>query len=179
MVMSTLKAKLMPTRFDGMSPLMAAIVGYVIGEAYTTPEIAEMTVGESDNLVYIRKAGAIGFVGIQSLEDLRDNWNRLLDAAGLTPEERKEAVALFYSRVETLPGVVTIFPCSDQIVIDQFNPELSRLPIADRRKISDPPSPRYHPIPPGSCACFLTGLAPDEHRFPLQPEVVLPAKASP
>ena len=60
--------------------------------------------GESDNLVYIRKAGAIGFDGIQSLEDLRDNWNRLLDAADLTPEERKEAVALFYSRVETLPG---------------------------------------------------------------------------
>ncbi len=59
---------------------------------------------ESDNLVYIRKSGAIGFDGIQSLEDLRDNWNRLLDAAGLTPEERKEAVALFYSRVETLPG---------------------------------------------------------------------------
>ncbi len=102
--MSTLKAKLMPTRFDDMSPLMAAIVGYVLGEAYTTPEIAEITVGESDNLVYIRKAGAIGFDGIQSLEDLRDNWNRLLDAAGLTPEERKEAVALFYSRVETLPG---------------------------------------------------------------------------
>jgi hypothetical protein len=33
MVMSALKAKLMPTRFDGMSPLMAAIVGYVLGEA--------------------------------------------------------------------------------------------------------------------------------------------------
>ncbi|MGC8624755.1 MAG: hypothetical protein ACP5VQ_05765 [Phycisphaerae bacterium] len=51
-----------------------------------------------------RDSGAIGFDGIQSLEDLRDNWNRLLDAAGLTPEERKEAVTLFYSRVETLPG---------------------------------------------------------------------------
>ena len=104
MEMSTLKAKLKPTRFPGMSPLMAAIVGYVLGESFTTPEISEITVGESDNLVYIRKSGAIGFDGIQSLEDLRDNWNRLLDAAGLTPEERKEAVAVFYSRVETLPG---------------------------------------------------------------------------
>ncbi len=55
-------------------------------------------------LVYIRKSGSIGFDGIQSLQDLRDNWNRLLDAAGLAPEERKEAVALFYLRVETLPG---------------------------------------------------------------------------
>ena len=32
MVMSTLKAKLMLTRFDDISPLMAAIVGYVLGE---------------------------------------------------------------------------------------------------------------------------------------------------
>ncbi|MGC8560815.1 MAG: hypothetical protein ACP5O1_09065 [Phycisphaerae bacterium] len=102
--MSTLKPKLNPTRFPDMSPLMAAIVGYVLGESYTTPEISEIMVGESDNLVYIRKSGAVGFDGMQSLEDLRDNWNRLLDAAGLTPEERKEAVALFYSRVETVPG---------------------------------------------------------------------------
>ena len=104
MDMSTLKSKLKPTRFPEMSPLMAAIVGYVLGESFTTPEISEIAVGESDNLVYIRKSGAVGFDGIQSLEDLRDNWNRLLDAAGLTPEERKDAVALFYSRVETLPG---------------------------------------------------------------------------
>ncbi len=69
-----------------------------------TPEIAEITVGENDNLVYIRKAGAVGFEGIQSLVDLRNNWNRLLDVAGLTPEERKEAIALFYSRVQTVPG---------------------------------------------------------------------------
>ena len=104
MDMGILKSKLKPTRFPGMSPLMATIVGYVLGESFTTPEISEIKVGESDNLVYIRKSGALGFDGIQSLEDLRDNWNRLLDAAGLTPEERKEAVALFYSRVETLPG---------------------------------------------------------------------------
>ncbi|MGC8561334.1 MAG: hypothetical protein ACP5O1_11720 [Phycisphaerae bacterium] len=102
--MNPLKAKLNPARFPDMSPLMAAIVGYVLGESYTTPEIVEITVGESDNLVYIRKTGAIGFDGIQSLEDLRDNWNRLLDAAGLTPEERKEAVTLFYSHVESVPG---------------------------------------------------------------------------
>ena len=71
MVMSTLEAKLMPTRFDGMSPLMAAIVGYVLGESCC-----------------------------QNLEF--SSWNSV--SAGLTPEERKEAVALFYSRVETLPG---------------------------------------------------------------------------
>jgi len=35
---------------------------------------------------------------------LRHNWNRLLDAAGLTPEERREAVRLFNSKVEKVPG---------------------------------------------------------------------------
>ena len=29
----------------------------------------------------IRPEGAVGFEGIQSLDDLRNNWNRLMDAA--------------------------------------------------------------------------------------------------
>jgi len=84
--------KLNPSRFPGMSPFMAAVVGFVLGESFTNPEIAELTVSESENLVYIRQAGAVGFDGMESLEDLRRNWNRLLDVAGLTPEERREAV---------------------------------------------------------------------------------------
>jgi hypothetical protein len=36
MEMSTLKAKLKPARFHGMSPLMAAIVGYVLGKSTIT-----------------------------------------------------------------------------------------------------------------------------------------------
>ena len=83
---------------------MAAIVGYVLGESFTQPEIAEIAVSESENLVYIRREGAVGFDGVESLTDLRNNWNRLLDAAGLTAEERREAVALFNSRVEKVPG---------------------------------------------------------------------------
>lgn len=102
--MDTLKTKLRPTRFPGMSPMMAAIVGYVVGESYTDPAIAEITVSENENLVYIRKEGAVGFDGLQSLEDMRNNWNRLLDVAGLTPDERKEAVRLFRERIETVPG---------------------------------------------------------------------------
>ncbi len=87
--------KLNPARFPGMSPLMAAVVGYVLGESFTEPEIAEITVSEAEGIVYFRKAGAVGFDGLQSLEDLRNNWNRLLDVAGLTPEERRDAVHLF------------------------------------------------------------------------------------
>lgn len=100
--MDALKNKLRPSRFPGMSPFMAAIVGYVFAESFTEPEIAELTVSESENLVYIRKAGAVGFDGIESLDDLRENWNRLLDAADLTLEERKEAVRLFVAKVVSL-----------------------------------------------------------------------------
>lgn len=96
--------KLHPARFSEMSPLMAAIVGYVLGESFTTPSIAELTVSEQENLVYIRPDGSVGFEGVQSLEDLRNNWNRLLDVAGLTDEERKEAVGLFNARVSKITG---------------------------------------------------------------------------
>lgn len=101
---SDLNEKLHPSRFSEMSPLMAAIVGYVLGESFTKPTIAELTVSEQENLVYIRQDGAVGFEGLQSLEDLRNNWNRLIDAAGLTDEERKEAVELFNEKVSKIPG---------------------------------------------------------------------------
>lgn len=87
-----------------MSPFMAAVVGYVLGESYTEAEIAEIAVSEAENLVYIRQSGSVGFDGLQSLHDLRENWNRLIDVAGLTPDERREAVRLFNQRVERVPG---------------------------------------------------------------------------
>jgi hypothetical protein len=40
-----------------MSPFMAAIVGYVLGQSFTEPEIGEIVVSERENLVYVRKAG--------------------------------------------------------------------------------------------------------------------------
>jgi hypothetical protein len=51
--MDSLKAKLRPSRFPGMSPFMAAVVGFVLREHFTTPEIAEIAVSENENLVYI------------------------------------------------------------------------------------------------------------------------------
>jgi hypothetical protein len=96
--------KLNPARFPGMSPLMAAVVGYVLGESFTQPQIAEIKVSEQENLAYFRQSDAVGFDGLQSLEDLRHNWNHLIDVAGLTPEERSEAVRLFNGRVKTVPG---------------------------------------------------------------------------
>jgi hypothetical protein len=67
-------------------------------------QCAEIAVSEAENLVYIRKAGGAGFDGIESLEDLRNNWNRLIDVAGLTAEEQKEAMELFRARISAAPG---------------------------------------------------------------------------
>jgi len=102
--MDSLKTKLHPSRFPGMSPFMAAIVGFVLGESFTDPAIAEINVSEAENLVYVPKESAVGFDGLQSLEDLGNNWNRLMDVAGLTPEERAAAVAMFRQKVEKVPG---------------------------------------------------------------------------
>ena len=104
MPMQSLHRKMNRARFAGMSPFMAAIVGFILDETFTDPKIAEIAVSESENLVYVRKEGAAGFDGIQSLEDLRNNWNRLIDAAGLTPDERREAIGLFNSKVEMVSG---------------------------------------------------------------------------
>jgi hypothetical protein len=87
-----------------MSPLMVAIVGYVFGKSFTDREIAELSISEAENLLYVRKAGCARFNGIESLEDMRNNWNRLIDVAGLTTEERLEAVDLFRTKVATVPG---------------------------------------------------------------------------
>ncbi|QOJ03671.1 MAG: hypothetical protein HRU71_09300 [Planctomycetia bacterium] len=83
---------------------MTAIVAYVLGETWTKPAIAEVSVSETEDLVYIRKAGSAGFDGMQSLTDLRNNWNRLLDAAELTPDERREAVRMFNQSIAPIPG---------------------------------------------------------------------------
>ena len=62
--MPALAEKLHPGRFTEMSPCVAAIAGYVLGESWTNPAIAEITVSEAEDLVYIRKAGGVGFDGV-------------------------------------------------------------------------------------------------------------------
>ena len=67
---TNLAEKLNPARFSEMSPLMAAIVGFILDESFTKPTIAELAVSELEDLVYIRPQGAVGFEGIQSLASL-------------------------------------------------------------------------------------------------------------
>lgn len=99
--MPTWKEKLHPRRFEGMSGKMAAIVGYILDEAVTVPAINELIV-TSDGFVLSEHVGDVGandFMGAES--DLLRNWNNLLDAAGLTPEERTEAEAAYQSHVHS------------------------------------------------------------------------------
>ncbi len=92
--MTTLSDKLHHRRFPGMSGRMAAIVGYLLGTKWTEPGIAELVV-TSDGHVLARHDGDCGcnhYVGTAA--DLERNWLDLLDAAGLTDEERAEAERL-------------------------------------------------------------------------------------
>ena len=98
-VSTSLVKKLNPRRFTEMSPKMAAIVGHVLNQSFTKPRIIEMAI-TSDDCVMGGLEGDIGlneFMG--SGQDLRDNWTRLLDVAGLTQTERDEAEGLFVVRI--------------------------------------------------------------------------------
>jgi hypothetical protein len=88
--MLTITESLHPRRFPGMSGKMAAIVGYILGEVWSRPCIAEMVV-TSDGFVLARNEGHVGFdTIIGAAADLERNWNNLLRAAGLTSEEQQE-----------------------------------------------------------------------------------------
>jgi hypothetical protein len=87
----TLTEKLHPDRFTAMSGKMAAIVGYVLGESWSEPEIRSLSVT------------ADGFVTTESeflgeAADLDRNILNLLVAADLSAEERAE----FEGRVKAL-----------------------------------------------------------------------------
>lgn len=97
--LENLQRKLHPGRFSAMSPKMAAIVGFILDARYTSPAIDEMA---SDGFVVM--ASHEGEVGMNymlgSVKDLESNWEKLLDAADLTFEERAHAQQLFWLKIE-------------------------------------------------------------------------------
>lgn len=94
-----LSEKLSPNRFTAMSGKMAAIVGYIIDEKFTDPEIEDMTI-TSDHFVLAQKKGDIGYNDFIGHEvELRSNWYNLLDAADLTDEEYNAAMNNFERKI--------------------------------------------------------------------------------
>lgn len=89
----TLAEKLRPDRFSAMSGKMAAIVGYILGESWTEPEIAALSV-TSDGYVTTDSE----FFG--EAADLDRNLLNLLLAADLTSEERSKFERLYKERVD-------------------------------------------------------------------------------
>lgn len=95
----TLTAKLHPSRFSAMSPKMASIVGYILGQDWVTPQVSGLMV-TSDRFVLASVKGDIGynqFIGAES--DLQDNWKQLLHVADLGQDEYTLAQKLYGEKV--------------------------------------------------------------------------------
>jgi hypothetical protein len=95
----TLTAKLHPSRFTAMSPKMASIVAYIVGQEWVKPQVNALMV-TSDGFVMAQVKGDIGmnhFIGAE--DDLQVNWRNLLDCAGLGDDERATAEKLYAEKV--------------------------------------------------------------------------------
>lgn len=98
-IASQLKRKLNPARFPGMSPKMAAIVGYLLGEKFTEPSIVGISI-TSDGFVLANRSGDIGANEMLGNDtDLTRNLDNLIQAAGLNPTEREEFRAKIRSKI--------------------------------------------------------------------------------
>jgi hypothetical protein len=95
----TLPIKLHPSRFSDMSPKMASIVGYIIGEKWVTPQVSGLIV-TSDNFVMASVEGSFHDYFIGDYSDLTRNWTNLTKVAGLLPDELALAGRLFNEKVK-------------------------------------------------------------------------------
>jgi hypothetical protein len=94
-----LRKKLHPNRFSGISNRMIALVACVIGEHWTSPRIVSLCV-TSDGFLLAMQEGDCGFNDfIGTADEFESNWNRLLDCADLTTEERNQAERLYRQAV--------------------------------------------------------------------------------
>ena len=110
----TLATKLQPERFSAMSGKMAAIVGYILGESWTEPEIAALSV-TSDGFV-LTDAEFFG-----EAADLDRNLLNLLVAAEVTPAERADFERLYRARVDDWRPVLSgPQPATDRLTRPDF-----------------------------------------------------------
>jgi len=92
--------KLNPNRFTAMSGKTAAILGYVLGESWSEPEIRALHV-TIDGFLLVQRNGDVGcndFIGTMS--DFCQNAFRLFEVAEITPSEAKLFRALWQKKVK-------------------------------------------------------------------------------
>lgn len=95
----SLADKLWPNKFTGMSNKMAAILGYVLGETWTEPEIRELHI-TVDGYLLARYNGDIGcndFIG--SLFNFEQNRDLLFNVSRVTHEEGRLFRKLWLQKV--------------------------------------------------------------------------------
>jgi hypothetical protein len=89
LTLKELKDRLHPKRFTAMSPKMSAIVAYILGESWTSPQISGIMV-TSDGFALASLKGDIGYNDfLGTIADLENNLERLEQAAKLNEEQRK------------------------------------------------------------------------------------------
>lgn len=110
----TLASKLHPDRFSAMSGKMAAIVAYILGESWTEPEIAALSV-TSDGFV-LTDAEFFG-----EAADLDRNLLNLLVAAEATAQERADFERRYRERVDDWRPVLSgPRPATDRLMRPDF-----------------------------------------------------------
>ena len=98
--LEVLAVKLHPARFSAMSPKMASIVAYIIGQEWVTPAVNGLSI-TSDGFVLASVKGDCGFnhfIGTKA--DMRVNWGNMLCAAtDLATDELQLAEKLYAQKV--------------------------------------------------------------------------------
>jgi hypothetical protein len=92
-VLRNLRAKLNPSRFPRMSPVMGAIVSFVVGAPFGDPPIAEIVIVH-DGAVLARPEGTVKAQIIGCYDDLIRNWQALSACAGLKRSASRPTVSL-------------------------------------------------------------------------------------
>ena len=92
--------KLNPERFPNMSLEMAAIMGYLLDQPYTTPAIVELRI-TPDEFVIGRTDDQMKSFHLGEAADLRANLRRLGMAAELNDVEWAEFLDLAYRKLGT------------------------------------------------------------------------------
>ena len=98
-IFTSLHQKLNPARFPRMAPVMAALVGFIIGAPqFATPAIDRVVV-TADGFVLIGAEDAGGDEIFSTYTTLLRNWQNLIAAAGLTLAEHLAVECAFAQKI--------------------------------------------------------------------------------
>lgn len=98
-VLNDLVRKLNPSRFPGLSPLLAALIGFVLGAEFLPPRIVAVEITASGTVLAQVDGDAVERHVLGRYSDVLRSWLRLISRAGLTPREFVEVHYLFAEKV--------------------------------------------------------------------------------